>query len=54
MLTRVKFILAAVGIVLAVIGVTQDNKFSVWIAILILAAAVVLRFIARRQKPSQP
>ncbi|HEU5358970.1 MAG TPA: hypothetical protein VFU45_07615 [Gemmatimonadales bacterium] len=47
LLLRSRLYLAALGVVLGVVGIARDDRRMIWGAIGVLGAAVVLRFVAR-------
>lgn len=50
---RLKLFLAVLGFVLAAAGIGLDSQPLVWAAMIVLAAALALRFWLRRQSPGQ-
>lgn len=44
--------LAVVGFIFAVAGVLRDDRRLVWIAMVLLAAALIIRVILRRNQSS--
>jgi MYXO-CTERM domain-containing protein len=48
-----KLVLAWIGLGLAVVSVTMDNRPLAWVAMAVLAAAFVLRQVMRRSEGPQ-
>jgi hypothetical protein len=46
---RSRFYLAALGVIVGIIGIARDDRRIIWVAIGCLMAAAVLRFVARRR-----
>ncbi len=53
-LTRLRLILAAAGMTLALVGVLRDDRRIVWAAIAAVAAALALRLFQRPASPLDP
>lgn len=51
---RLRFNLAIAGILLAVVALWRDDTRITWVAIGVLAVAVILRIIGRRWPPAPP
>jgi Flp pilus assembly protein TadB len=51
---RAKLFLALLGFLLAAVGVALENQPLVWVAMAVLAAALMLRLWLRRKADSQP
>jgi uncharacterized membrane protein len=53
-MNRLRFNVALAGILLAVIALWRDDKRITWIAIGVLAVAIVLRLVGRRGAEAPP
>ncbi len=53
-MNRLRFNVATAGILLAVVALWRDDKRITWLAIVVLAIAVILRIIGRRRPPAPP
>lgn len=51
---RLRFNVALAGILLALVALWRDDKRITWVAIGVLAVAVVLRFVDRRGSTAPP
>jgi hypothetical protein len=51
---RLRFNFATAGILLAVVALWRDDKRITWVAIGVLAIAVILRIVSRRWPPAPP
>jgi hypothetical protein len=51
-ITRVRLGLSLTGMVVAVLAIMLEDRRLVWGAIALLAASLLLRLVARRQRPS--
>jgi hypothetical protein len=47
-MTRVRLAAAFLGLALAVAAIARDDRRIAWVAMIVLAAALALRFAARR------
>jgi len=45
---RVRLVLAFLGIALAIAAIARDDRRIAWIAMVVLAASLVLRMVARK------
>ena len=51
-ITRVRLGLSLTGMVVAVLAIMLEDRRLIWGAIALLAASLLLRLVARRQRPS--
>ena len=53
-LVRFRFLLSLFGLLLALVAVLVKDPRVTWIAIIVLAVALLLRFATRRAPPTDP
>ena len=51
-ITRVRLGLSLTGMVVAVLAIMLEDRRLIWGAIALLAASLLLRLVARRQRPT--
>ena len=49
-MTRARLAVAFLGILLAIVAIVRDDRRIAWLAIVVLAGALVLRIVTRRRE----